>query len=277
MLPQVARETGRWGILVDAMPVPSQITPEARHLVELERQLAGLTEQLATKETEFATTASEFARFRSSYVRRFGPLDAELDGLEAEISSRLATVAPTKSARQHVTGAEARTARSQSPPEEPGLGEAAPPTPELKDTFRQLAKSVHPDLAADDAERARRTHVMAAVNEAYSRGDVAALQRILDGEIARPEGVVGDDVASRLVRAIRKLAQVQARFTELVQLQKTQESDPMWELFQRVRGIASSGVDLLASVEAELQANIAAARARLAALDVPARTRPRWP
>jgi hypothetical protein len=78
---------------------------------------------------------------------------------------------------------------------------------------------------------------------------------------------LGNDLASRLVRAIRKLAQVRARFTELVQMQKSLEADPMWELFQRVREMSSTGVDLLASVEAELKANVASAKTRLAALE----------
>lgn len=250
------------------MPAPDPLTPEAKHLAELEGQLAELTEQLAAKETDFATTGSEFAQFRSSYLRRFGPLYAELDSLDAEIARRLAAAAPTKAARQNVREAEARAAGSQASLPELEPAATVAPTPELKEAYRQLAKSVHPDLAADDTERARRTQVMAAVNDAYSRGDAAALQRILDGEIARPEGVIGDDVASRLVRAIRKLAQIRARFTELVQMQRSLESDPMWELFQRVREMSSKGVDLLASVEAELQANIASSTARLAALQI---------
>lgn len=249
------------------MPSPDPLTPEAKHLAELERQLAGLTEQLATKETELATTGTEFALFRRSYLRRFGPLYAELDSLDAEVARRLAAAAPTKAARQNLREAETRAAGSQASLQEPEPTAAAPPTPELKEAFRQLAKSVHPDLAADDGERARRTQVMAAVNDAYARGDAVALQRILDGEIARPEGIVGDDLASRLVRAIRKLAQVRARFTELVQMQKSLEADPMWELFQRVREMSSTGVDLLASVEAELKANVASAKTRLAALE----------
>ena len=90
------------------------------------------------------------------------------------------------------------------------------PSAELRDLFRQAAKQFHPDLAGDDAERARRTKLMAALNSAYQAGDADAIRRMLAGEAARPEAIKGDDVGSRIVRVFRKLAQIRARFTELV-------------------------------------------------------------
>ena len=52
------------------------------------------------------------------------------------------------------------------------------------DGAREAAKRIHPDLATDAAEKARRHELMAALNAAYERTDVEAIQRILDGENA---------------------------------------------------------------------------------------------
>ena len=171
-------------------------------------------------------------------------------------------------ARARAEAAEARAAESAAAAEAAeGAPEAAPaPTADLKTLYRQLAKAIHPDLATDDAERVRRTHLMAAASEAYARGDEAALRRILDGEAARPETVVGDDIGARLVRVLRKIAQVRARLTELIELQAALEDDPMWTLFEAVRAATSTGEDPLGDTEADLHAQTRSAQARLAAL-----------
>jgi hypothetical protein len=249
-------------------------TPEAEHLAEQERLLAELTEQLATKETEFATTGAEFARFRVAYERRFAPLYAELDRLDAEIARRVAVKSDTPAA--HAKAAEAASRAEESAeaeaqasehlalPEE--AGKPARPSPELRDLFREAAKKMHPDLAGDDQERARRTTLMAALNSAYDAGDADAVRRILDGEAARPEAITGDDIASRLVRAIRKIAQIRGRFTALVRLTEALETDPLFRLFAQVREAWTAGEDPLAEDEAELRTRIASAQAQLAAL-----------
>ena len=252
-------------------------TPEAEELDRQERLLAELTEQLATKETEFATTGAEFARFRAVYLRRFAPLYAELDRLEAEIATRLALNEATPVAHARAVDAEARAADSAKAVEEAAesLEDQADqldsahgsPAPELRDLYRQAAKMIHPDLVIDETDRARRTKLMAALTEAYVAGDADAIRRIVASEAARPEAITGDDVASRLVRTIRKTAQVRARLTELEQIAGSLESDPLFQLFGEVRPAWEiRDGDPLAEDEAELRMQIAAAQARLAAL-----------
>ena len=249
-------------------------TPEEEHLAEQEHWLAELTEQLATKETEFATASAEFGRFRAAYLRRFAPLYQELDELEAEIARLLAIREDTPAAQGRAQAAASRASESEEAarlaggaaiPSEPEFAGRAV-DPELRDLYRRAAKLIHPDTAADDAERERRTRVMAAVNEAYARGDLEAIRRIIDGEAARPEAIEGDDVASRLVRTVRKIAQIRARFVELVQLEASLTSDAMWQLFADGRNAWNAGGDPLAEDEAALRARIASAKARLEAL-----------
>lgn len=249
-------------------------TPEEEHLADQERLLAELSEQLISKETEFATTGAEFARFREAYLRRFAPLYRELDDLVAQIARLLALEEGTPEANEKAESAKQRAAESE---EAARLAEesaaSAPPEellravdPDLRDLYRRAAKLVHPDTAGSDEERERRTRVMAAINQAYERGDAAAIQRIVDGEGARPEAIEGDDVASRLIRVLRKLAQIRARFTALVQLQMALEVDDMWTLFGQCRAEWAAGEDPLAEDEALLRTRITSAHSRLAAL-----------
>jgi hypothetical protein len=143
---------------------------------------------------------------------------------------------------------------------------AAAPAPSLKALYREVAKAVHPDLATDEAEKARRTILMSAASAAYAAGDEATLRRILEDEAMRPEGVVGDDIGLRLVRVLRQIAQVRGRLEALSRLQHDLEVDPMWTLFEKVQAAVAMGEDPLEESERDLRRHIRAARARLAAL-----------
>jgi hypothetical protein len=248
-------------------------TPEGEHLAEQERLLEELTEQLATKETEFATLGVDFARFRAAYLARFAPLYAELDSVEAEIARLLADrfdkdqpAAKAATARAKEAEARARDSASEADNAEAQAAPQVEPTPSLKALYRKVAKAVHPDLAGDDVERARRTALMAAASKAYALGDEQALRRIFEGETARPEAVIGEHVGSRLVRVLRKIAQVQARFTELVELHGALADDPMWALFDTVRAANERGEDPLEETAVDLGRQIRSARAQLVAL-----------
>jgi hypothetical protein len=244
-------------------PTKVRRSPEGEHLADQERRLEELTEQLATKELEFATLGVEFASFRGTYLARFAPLYAELDRLEAVIARHLADLVGSDgpaapSARARSEQAEARAEASASAAER--LSEAPEPqpepTPDLKALYRQVAKAVHPDLASDDGERVRRTRVMATASEAYAAGDEQALRRILEGEAARPEAILGDDVAARLVRVIRKQAQIALRLAELELLTRSLTGDPLFVLFEQGRNAHQAGNDPLAEDEAALRTQI---------------------
>jgi hypothetical protein len=257
-------------------------TPEAEHLAEQERLLEELTDQLTAKEAEFAETGSAFARFRAEYLRRFAPLYAELDRLEAEVARRIAQAEATPAAHAKAARAAAQADDSMKAlgdglaglPEADDETRPAPPPPELKALYRDAAKRIHPDLATDEAEKERRTTLMAALNAAYDAGDPDAIRRILDGESSRPEAITGDDIGSRLMRVIRKIAQVRGRFTELVALNTALRSDPLFVLFETSREEWEAGGDPLAADEASLRERMASAHARLAALVMAAAKRP---
>ena len=116
---------------------------------------------------------------------------------------------------------------------------------------------------------------MAALNAAHAAGDPAAIERILDGEASRPEAITGDDIGSRLMRVIRKIAQVRGRFSELVELNAALRTDPLFVLFEACRTDWEAGDDALTEDEASLRQRIASAHARLAALARVQARRPR--
>jgi hypothetical protein len=244
------------GLAVHSDPI---LTPEERYLREQDERLSELTQRLAEKEAEFATTRSRLAAFRTEYVKRFGPLYAELDRLEASIARASGSSHETKT-RAAEADRRAAAAEAAAREAEEDATSHAEPSKRARELYLAAAMRVHPDLALDEPERARRTRIMAALNEAYEAGDEAALLRILEGESARPEDVQGDDVASRLVRTIRKLAQVQGRFTELVQMTEAVAADPLFKLFSMVRAEWEAGHDPLLDDERDLRQRIASAR-----------------
>jgi uncharacterized coiled-coil protein SlyX len=248
-----------------------RLTPEEEHLAEQERLLDELTEQLTAKEAEFSETGSLFARFRAEYLRRFAPLYAELDRVEAEIARLIASEQMTTSSWMEAAEAEARAEESRKAlgdGTDEGPSERAPvaPAPELKALYRDTAKRIHPDLATDQAEKDRRHALMASLNAAYAAGDAGAIERILDGEAVRPEAIEGDDVGARLMRTIRRIAQVRRRLTEIDGLAAALRSDPLFVLFEISRADWTAGIDPLADDEAALCERLASARARLKAL-----------
>lgn len=83
----------------------------------------------------------------------------------------------------------------------------------VRTLYRQLARRFHPDLTTDPAERARRNHLMAEINEAYTHRDVEAL-RLLAAQPA--EAALAEPLAALQVRQLRQIhAQLAERIDQL--------------------------------------------------------------
>ncbi len=255
-----------------------RLTPEAKHLLEQEELLEKLAEQLTADEMEFAETGTAFARFRAEYFVRVAPLYAELHRLEADVAIRVAQDERTEDARTKAAKKEAGPAHSRRASEDQS-DETMPaaerevraaPSPDLKQLYREAAKRVHPDLATEVPEKERRHRIMTALNTAYALGDAVAIQRMIDIEISRPEAIIGDDWGARLMRVIRKVAQVRARLSELAELTLSLRADPLFVVFEAYRTGWEAGQDPLAADEASIRKRIATARALLAALEMSA-------
>jgi hypothetical protein len=240
-------------------------TPEERELEAKLAELSRLQAVLVDRELELATLEAELAAFERLYLSRLGSRYATLDELEAQIAERDAA-RPHAGEAERARAAEARTRAEESAratADAADIAEQPPPSKELKDLFREVAKAVHPDLAATDAERAERERLMAAANEAYRARDVARLQQILAEWRDSPDAVPGEDVASRLIRTIRNIARVISRIQELDQSIEAIRTSDMLVLKARIEAAAASGQNLWAVLERDLDGAIAALRQRL--------------
>jgi hypothetical protein len=61
----------------------------------------------------------------------------------------------------------------------------------VKKLYRELARLLHPDIALDEDEKARRHDLMAKENKAYAGGDEELLAQMLAEEQNSPENAKG--------------------------------------------------------------------------------------
>lgn len=243
-------------------------TPEEEELARKLAELAALETELAERELDLATLVSELHLFERRYLHVVGARYAKLDELRALIAEARARQTPHDTqARQDA--AQARH-RAQESAQAAGAADAhAPearfrPSENLKSLFREVARRVHPDLATDEQERARRTRLMAEANSAYEEGDEARLQAILQEWESSPEAVKGEGPGAELVRVIRKIAQVRARLNAIEVEMTRLKGSPLCALKAKVEEVEAEGRDLLAEMTAALDRQIANAREELA-------------
>ena len=157
---------------VTTIPGREQIEkPEERELENKKAELASLEAELVQRELDFATLRTELRSVESRYLGTVGLLYAELDQIEAQIAEAEARRRPSDvGAQDHAT--RARTQAEESAQTARTAGESkSKPTESLKKLFREVAKRIHPDLATNDDDRARRQKLMAEANRAYEEGD----------------------------------------------------------------------------------------------------------
>jgi len=218
---------------------------------------------LAELELSLSTLQANLRSFEFEYYFKVGAKYVELDQLQAMLDNLLASKLPFDiNATKRATDSKKRAEKSAHDAEqfraETGTRpEKFEPTPELKLTYRELAKLLHPDLTLDPIEKERRHSLMQQINQAYQSGNLNKLNQILDAERNNPENIKGDDVGASLVRSIRKIAQIEKRVanlqTELHELQKTD----LYILYETVKAEAKKGNYLLEQLSVELNSRIA--------------------
>jgi len=240
--------------------------PEEQELVRLEGEQSQLTEQVVSSELELETAKTETAQFQRRYYQTVGRLYVELDELEAGITRALADEAPGDVAAQAQAKAAQEQARKSA--EEAGLIEAqpAPPpviTPECKQAYRQAAKLMHPDRATTAQEIQRRTVLMAQVNLAYESGNHQAIEKLILEFGQDPEAIAGKDVASRIVKAIRRIAQLRRRMGEIQQELATQKQTEIYQLKTTIEETEAMGGDPLGDLAQQLMQELSERKIRL--------------
>jgi tetratricopeptide (TPR) repeat protein len=206
---------------------------------EFERKLAELTDleaNLVQRELDLMTFQTELNRFGCDYLQLIGSRYTELERVEAQIIEYMEYLESSRDFK---------------------------PSDSLKKLYREVAKRIHPDLATDEAEKARRQELMIAVNEAYETGDEERLREILQEWESSPESVKGEGVGVELIRVIRKIAQCRARLQMIErEIEELMQTD-LGQLKNKVDEAKGFGIDLLAETAKQLDEQIAVARRKL--------------
>lgn len=240
-------------------------TPEQQELDKKLAELATLETALAERELELATLQAELHAFEQEYMRVVGIRYAKLDQIEAEIAKFLVFLNPQDvTARQKAEKARVKAQGSKRAVSDTVTNSQSSqgfkPAENLKKLYREVAKRIHPDLATDEVERLRRHKLMTEANQAYENGDEQLLRSILDAWENSPESVKGEGVAEKLIRVIRKIAQVRERFQAIqLEIQGLKRS-PLYQLKKQVIVARQQKYDLLAEMAFQIDKQIATAK-----------------
>ena len=233
--------------------------PEEKALARLEAEQAEIKEQVTSAELELETLKAETARFQHRYYQTVGRLYAKLDEIDAQVAKARAKQAPGDAAAQRDALAAEKRARKSA--REAGLQETRPEPPpkvtsEVQEAYRRAVKLIHPDLAATDEDRARRTELMKRLNLAYERGDLAAIEKIIGEYGEDPDAIVGEDVGSHIVRVYRRIEQLRRRLNEIQQEIEAIKKTEIFQLRLTIEEQEAKGGDPLGDLARDLEMEI---------------------
>jgi hypothetical protein len=218
----------------------------AGHVADLEHELAALRPRLAHEQQGLESMRVRLEEFGRQYARTIGVRLEQLEALQA-----------------------GRPPASRS-------GDVADPRPdasaghpnahdELQRLYRQTAQRVHPDLAQDHDDRVLRTKVMAAFNAAREAQDLDRARQLLEDWEVRPQTMVRDSNAARAAHLVRTIERARGRLVAIAEEHDRLRRSNLCVLMAVVEAQRRVGVDMLAETAAELDQQLAAARAEPAA------------
>lgn len=228
------------------------------HLETLGERLVGMENVLEARTAEVDSARAGLEAFRLRYRQEVGLLHEQLDAIELAIA-------------EAELGELARKVGATPSPADSPAATAPKPAPRftsdtVRKLFRDVAKTIHPDLAHDHAARERRHALMIEANKAYARGDEAQLRWILDAWQRSPEAVQGIDAEATRLRLVRRIAQVEEELQLLDDDLAALKSTSLWELKTMVDQAAVRGKDIVADMVRRLKRDIMAATNRLEAM-----------
>ena len=228
--------------------------PEEQELNRLENEQSQLEESVVSAELERETLKTDVARFQRRYYDTVGRLYVELDKLAAGIARKVAAAQPDDATIQ--ANAKVAQDQAQKSAEEAGIiiSEPTPPviSPECKKAYKRAAMLMHPDRATTEAERERRNRFMALLNVSHENGDLAAIEKLVLEFGQDPEALTGADIGVRMIKAIRRIAQLRRRAAELQQeLDEIMQSE-IYQLKKTVEDTEAMGGDPLGDLAKQL-------------------------
>jgi hypothetical protein len=258
---------------------------------DLERRHAALQDlrrYLAEQERDFERQRLGLQAFAQRYQAAVGALYQELDALEAQLQHSteallgsllrqgielgLPEAGPLTAGRlpeaqrprmAQLARLEGLPPATALPPVPVGVDIAqwAPPT--LKMLYRRAAMRIHPDRAANDAERREREQLMMAVNAAYAAGERWRLEAML--------AAAGEDLTKVCGGQAQALRNWLAHCEDLVQQRLRLVNDylgalsgtGMYRLWRSVEQAEARGLDPLATMVMQLRAQVIERRKEL--------------
>jgi hypothetical protein len=248
------------------------MNPLAPEEIELDKKRAvldRLKDRLADREEEMADLRAALVQFEAQYSMQVGRLYADLDDIEAQIAEEEFKLVPDdEEIKKRAEELRRRAEESAKRAEEAAAHGPTnwQPTQEAKKAYHNLARTIHPDLALDPAEKEKRHGLMAKLNAAYSAGDQTTLNKLVEDFRNSPDLVKGDSVGDELVRAIRQIFQVKARLNELRVEWKAAELSELYVLREKMLAEMSEGRDMIKQIAARTGVQIRKSERRLANL-----------
>ncbi|MBT9332441.1 hypothetical protein [Paracidobacterium acidisoli] len=245
-----------------------QQTPDDAALPDKREQLAAIRTRLAERASELAQIRAQLRTFEGRYLRQVGILYAELDDIEARIAEREVDLYDSDSARSRAEEARQRAQETHDAAFAAAReAEEFDPPPSLKTLFRDVARRIHPDFARDEAEQKHFTLLMARANQAYSRGDIETLQRLLDDHREINASIAGEGAAAELLRITRQIRHAERDIAVLDAEQHTLLASEIAQLHLDAESAAREHRDLLTELATSLREQIADARRRFELID----------
>jgi hypothetical protein len=236
----------------------------ADELRERYRELEALEALVAREEAELGELRTDLLAFEAKYKAAVGPRYRELDRLDAEIAAAFAALTPDdETLQERAREARERADRTADAVEEEARRmEAAGcgiPSISLKRLYRRVALEMHPDRCLDEREAAYRNELMIEANRAYSEGDLATLEALLDEvEVEGEARLASLEMRSLLYRMQR----LRRRHAEAKRERDSLESGELYSLLVKFSIAAREGRDLFKEKLDELDRRISRTRSR---------------
>ena len=230
-------------------------------LDRLRARIADLEAVLDARAADADRIERELDMFAAQYQRQVGTLHEQLDQLELDIAE-----AELGELSKQV--AHGRAAPGFTPPPSMAAPESAPrfTSDAVRKLFRDVARTIHPDLAGDEHTRDRRHALMIQANRAYAMRDEEQLRRILEAWERSPEAVQGSDPEAMRLRLERRLAQIEEHLETCARDLAALQASRLYELKAMVDEAAAGGRDLVAEMVRRLKRDVMAATNRLDAM-----------
>ncbi len=230
-------------------------------------QVSALELEVAAREAELSELKTRLKTLHDRYMMDIGPLYAELMPLDAEVAE-LEIKAGLRVADEDFEDPEDDAQVATFAPA--GCGPASGPSEDLKRTFRDVLKAVHPDRAGhhdvDERTRYRRHSLMAEANRAYAERDEDRLRLILRAWHLDAEAAIDDDPDAELRRRQRRASILSERLVEIDRELVDLRRSAIARLQVRIDDAKAQGWDLFAEMMRQVKREIQTARARIASL-----------